>query len=85
MANTIYDLKLHELTFFTNKDDDVIKILRVPGGWIYSFLIKSESDTKMIFIPYNGWCYKQVCVAPAANLLIARVSCWHGKFSRNLI
>lgn len=52
MANTIYDLKLHELTFFTNKDDDVIKILRVPGGWIYSFLIKSESDTKMIFIPY---------------------------------
>ncbi len=54
MANTIYDLKLHELTFFTNKDDDVIKILRVPGGWIYSFLIKSESDTKMIFIPYNN-------------------------------
>jgi hypothetical protein len=25
------------------------------------------------FIALNVWCYEQVCVAPAANLLIARV------------
>jgi len=24
----------------------------------------------------SGWCYVQVCVAPAANLHIARVSSW---------
>ena len=41
----------------------------------------------------NGWCYEQVCLAEMfklpkmllANLLIARVIRWHGKFSINFI
>jgi hypothetical protein len=32
------------------------------------------SDGDVHGIAPNVWCYEQVCVAPAANLLIARVS-----------
>lgn len=36
-------------------------------------------------IGHNVWCYEQVCVAPAANLLIARVSSWRDYLAENLI
>jgi acyl-ACP thioesterase len=36
-------------------------------------------------LAYNVWCYEQVCVAPAANLLIARVSSWRIYLPQNLI
>lgn len=40
-TKTIYDLKLHESTFI-----DGIGILRVAGGWIYSW-------SQDIFVPYS--------------------------------
>jgi hypothetical protein len=34
---------------------------------------------------HNVWCYEQVCVAPAANLLIARVSSWRDYLAEKFI
>jgi hypothetical protein len=36
-------------------------------------------------IAYNEWCYEQVCVAPAANLLIARVTGWIGLINNKFL
>jgi hypothetical protein len=40
---------------------------------------------KFLKLEANAWCYEQVCVAPAANLLIARVSSWRIYLAENLI
>jgi hypothetical protein len=41
--NTIYDLDLHEVFFLGS----VIKILRVPGGWIY------KDNEGSVFVPLH--------------------------------
>jgi hypothetical protein len=41
----IYDLKLHEGAKQTGEGID-LEITRVPGGWIYNFLTKTEVLTK---------------------------------------
>ncbi len=56
-------------------------------------ILSCHVEKAILFASNNVWCYEQVCLAEMfklpkmllANLLIARVSCWHGKFSSNLI
>lgn len=49
----MHDMKLHEVKVITPK----IRVLRVPGGWIYERVIKklSDTDTQVLntFVPYS--------------------------------
>ncbi len=48
-------------------------------GKIFNTFFYPELQSKHVCpLATNEWCYEQVCVAPAANLLIARVIRWHG-------
>ena len=52
MEKTIYDLKLHE----TLELDDDITIIRVPGGWIYTYYsdyYNQHKTSSMVFVPYS--------------------------------
>ena len=42
----IYKLKLHEIT-----TQSFFKILRVPGGWIYTYV--REDGPTSTFVPFN--------------------------------
>ena len=44
----IYKLKLHHYTWI----NDDIKIIRVPGGWIYMYY--DNNDTSHTFVPFNN-------------------------------
>ena len=44
MEKNIYDLKLHQMLYIEN----LTTIIRVPGGWIYSFNNASE-----VFVPFS--------------------------------
>lgn len=50
---TIYELGLHEITIVNKK----IKVMRVPGGWIYERVLRriSDNDNEVIaiFVPYS--------------------------------
>lgn len=50
---SVYDLQLHEIITLGKK----IRIMRVPGGWIYERVIRKISDTDFevvtTFVPYN--------------------------------
>jgi hypothetical protein len=50
---SIYELKLHEITMLNQK----IRVIRVPGGWIYERVTKKISDTDneviAVFVPYS--------------------------------
>lgn len=49
----MYDMKLHEILVITPK----LRVIRVPGGWLYERVIKrlSDADNDVIhtFVPYN--------------------------------
>jgi len=53
-VKTIYELELHEVTIINNR----IRVLRVPGGWIYERLTKkishTENEAVAIFVPYSA-------------------------------
>ena len=53
-VKTIYELELHEVTVIHKN----IRVMRVPGGWIYERLTRKISDTEneavAIFVPYNA-------------------------------
>lgn len=48
----LYDMELHELRWFKYASADC-KVLRVPGGWIYSFKDYGSESRNSIFIPYD--------------------------------
>jgi hypothetical protein len=50
----------------------------------FNYFFEGEKKKKMKLAD-NVWCYEQVCVAPAANLLIARVSSWRDYLAENFI
>jgi hypothetical protein len=50
---SIYELELHEITVINGK----VRVMRVPGGWIYERVLRRLSDTDFevinTFVPYN--------------------------------
>jgi hypothetical protein len=53
--NNIYEMKLHEEFYI----DSCIRVLRVPGGWIYITKRETSFDHKSValssvFVPYNN-------------------------------
>lgn len=47
--NDIYKLLLHEERSFSD-----VRIMRVPGGWIYRFWdIQNDCDGQGVFVPYS--------------------------------
>lgn len=49
---TVYNLKLHESEDFV-VGSEVIKVLRVPGGWIYMIYNSHEPHTQ-VFVPFSN-------------------------------
>lgn len=48
---TIYDLELHE----TLNPTSWVSIIKVPGGWIYQFLVPPQEGTDFgVFVPFNN-------------------------------
>lgn len=48
---SIYELKLHEETI----PDPWVRVLRVPGGWIYQILCPPNEGTDLgIFVPFHN-------------------------------
>lgn len=49
----MYEMNLHDVLVLTNK----IRVIRVPGGWIYERVTKKISDTEneviAVFVPYS--------------------------------
>lgn len=49
----MHNMELHEIRAINNK----IRVMRVPGGWIYERVIKKISDTEnevlAVFVPYS--------------------------------
>lgn len=49
----MHDMELHEIRAINNK----IRVIRVPGGWIYERVIRRLSDTDnevvAVFVPYS--------------------------------
>jgi hypothetical protein len=50
MTKTIYNLKLHERTCIFD-GGLFIEAMRVPGGWIYTFLDKSHNLLSSTYVP----------------------------------
>jgi len=50
----VYEMKLHEQIAINNERDGVIGVLRVPGGWIYSIILKGRGSEGLnsVFVPY---------------------------------
>lgn len=50
---SIYELELHEITLINGK----VRVMRVPGGWIYERVLRRISDTEFevinTFVPYS--------------------------------
>lgn len=46
----IHKLKLHEVTTALNGS---LQIVRVPGGWIYTYHRLDEGQMNSVFVPYN--------------------------------
>lgn len=46
----IHKLKLHEVTTTLNGS---LQIVRVPGGWIYTYHRLDEGQMNSVFVPYN--------------------------------
>lgn len=49
-TETLYNIPLHKLTQLVSNSG--IYIMRVPGGWIYSWATGNEDEVG-IFVPYN--------------------------------
>ena len=49
---TIYDLKLHEDMFIQDNFEKNINVLRVAGGWIYTYFRLDQGQMNSVFIPY---------------------------------
>lgn len=47
IMKTIYDLKLLEETFFSNK----LSVQRVPGGWIFKY---PDTEIQPVFVPHSN-------------------------------
>ncbi len=49
--NDIYNMELHDTI-----EIDQMRIVRVPGGWIYYYFDLTKNDYKSmgVFIPYNN-------------------------------
>ncbi len=49
----LYSMALHDIVVINRK----VRVLRVPGGWIYERVTKKLSDTDnevfVVFVPYN--------------------------------
>jgi len=47
---TIYELDMHEATF-----QGAMEVLRVPGGWLYTWVIDSKKRLAMstTFVPFS--------------------------------
>lgn len=57
MTKNIYNLKLHESIFIDDKSS--IEVMRVPGGWIYTFIqwyysIDDEKNRHSVFVPFDN-------------------------------
>ncbi len=48
MRNDIYSLKLHENLYLEDH-----KVLRVPGGWVYTYLGGSYDSVSSCFVPFS--------------------------------
>lgn len=51
----LYNMAIHEETMIATKGKD-ISILRVPGGWIYTFTtnyVGYEPSDHSVFVPYR--------------------------------
>jgi hypothetical protein len=50
---SIYELELHEITIINSK----VRVMRVPGGWIYERILRrlSATDFEVIntFVPHS--------------------------------
>tara|TARA_B100000378_G_C17772881_1_gene317323 strand:- start:222 stop:386 length:165 start_codon:yes stop_codon:yes gene_type:complete len=51
MADSIYDLNLHEGMTIHNNGRISVEVLKVPGGWIYHY--KTQNGISGTFVPYN--------------------------------
>lgn len=47
----LYEMKLHECAEIHNSDMH-LKIIRVPGGWLYRYILGETSDT--VFVPFDN-------------------------------
>ena len=61
-SKTIYNLELHEIMFLENKVRG-ISIIRVPGGWIYTFYawdVEGKEIPNSLFVPFNSEFQKEL-------------------------
>lgn len=49
----VYKMQLHERMLLSDRD---ISVLRVPGGWIYSFTYHhlNSNEYTSVFVPHNN-------------------------------
>jgi hypothetical protein len=50
----IYDLKLHEIIQIKGENNADIEVVRVPGGWVYSFNYPGYRQSPIVFIPFSN-------------------------------
>lgn len=53
---SIYEMQLHDV-ITVEKENTRIRIIRVPGGWIYGLnerSVRNIIDTTSIFVPYDN-------------------------------
>ena len=50
----IYELELHEVTVINAR----VRVMRVPGGWIYERLTKplsaTDNEAVLVFVPHSS-------------------------------
>lgn len=52
-AKSIYELKLHEITF-AHDGSLFTQAIRVAGGWIYTSIDKGHRIGASVFVPFNN-------------------------------
>ena len=51
-AKSVYDLKIHETLKVETESKMSLKVLRVPGGWIY-YRINANLGITSTFVPFS--------------------------------